>query len=302
MKKWLKEVLSEHGEGYQTLMQQYRENADNLYVLLVKVLNSICKLPVMQEAEGKTKRELLAVFAAKTTGDPHYYDEGTVGDKLLTAFLKYCYKLVDDRNLTYVERKSRLLYEAGLLKDDLSNDTLVYGIHALQSDGKIHEGIKGFCIMKEPVRLTLMTVGNLEKVWAQHKENIVYVVENPAVFSLLVQKYPEGTFICGNGQPRLATLLLMDMMQENCTFYYAGDFDPEGLLIAQRLKKRYGEKLILWNYEVKCYEEYLSSVPLSTTRLKKLERVELAEFQELKKRMYQKKRAAYQETMLERYL
>lgn len=307
-KQWLEKLLSEQGDGYQVLMKQYKENEKELRDTLKTVLASIQELPVIKAMETaaekeapKMERELLAVYAARTTGNPHYYDEGTVGDKLLTAFLKEYTDTnpAQNRELTYVERKNRLLYGAGILKDDLSNDTLVYGIHAQNIDGMLHEGIEGFCTMKEPVRLTLLTVGNLQKVWPQNSDSDVYVVENPAVFSMLSQRYPEKSFICGNGQLRLATMILMDMLQENCTFYYAGDFDPEGLLIAQRLKKRYREKLVLWNYREEWYEKYLSSVELSGASLKKLERIDIPEFQEIKKRMYQMKKAAYQETMME---
>lgn len=31
---------------------------------------------------------ILAVFASKVTGNPHYFDDGRVGGKLLSAYLK----------------------------------------------------------------------------------------------------------------------------------------------------------------------------------------------------------------------
>ena len=34
-------------------------------------------------------------------------------------------------------------------------------------------------------------------------------------------------------------MLLLDLLKEDHSFWYAGDFDPEGLLIAQNLKERY---------------------------------------------------------------
>ena len=82
-------------------------------------------------------------------------------------------------------------------------------------------------------------------------------------------------------------------------FYYHGDFDPEGLLIAQRLKERYGESLQLWNYRADWYERYLSDVNLSEVRMKKLEKVYLPELLEVKMQMQKRKRAAYQEAMLD---
>ena len=129
----------------------------------------------------------------------------------------------------------------------------------------------------------------------------MYVVENPAVFSVLSPKYPENTFICGNGQVNLAVLVLMDELAEHHSFYYAGDFDPEGLLIAQRLKLRYKDRLSLWNYRKDLYEKYHSKVELSSERLKKLENIKAEELQEIKEILKRKKQAAYQETMLEEF-
>ena len=43
-----------------------------------------------------------------------------------------------------------------------------------------------------------------------------------------------------NGQPRLSSLLLLDLFAKaKMEVWYAGDFDPEGLLIAQKLKQYY---------------------------------------------------------------
>lgn len=90
----------------------------------------------------------------------------------------------------------------------------------------------------------------------------------------------------------------MDKFTEESMFWYAGDFDPEGLLIAQRLKLRYKKQLELWKYHVDLYEKYLSEVELSDRRIKELERIHIKELQEMKEMMYKKRRAVYQETII----
>ncbi|MGN0398977.1 MAG: TIGR02679 family protein [Blautia sp.] len=294
-KRWLEQTLQERGEGFVFLMQQYGEQPGKLRELLLTFIKSIDALP--------ESPELLAVFSARTTGNPHFFDEGMPGERLLIAFLnsRSCGKEMVFSGMSAAERKNRILYEAGILKDNLSNDTLVYGIHARKKDGTLHRGIEGFFEEKEPVKLTLLTLGNLSKIWGQDGAS-VYVVENPAVFSELMQKYPDRTLVCGNGQPRLATFVLLDRLAENRILYYAGDFDPEGLLIAQRLKERYKDRLVLWNYETDFYEKYISSVRLEEARLKKLEKVVIPELLDIKRSMLIKKCAAYQETMIEQYL
>ena len=49
------------------------------------------------------------------------------------------------------------------------------------------------------------------------------------------------------------------------------------------------------------YETYLSEVELSDRRIKKLEQIYIQELQEIKEVMYKKRRAAYQESMMEKF-
>lgn len=292
-REWLHRILAEKKEGYLLIMQLYKENPEELRNVLNYVTAGIAKLKVFQE---KKKKELLPVFSANITGNPHYFDEEKTGEKLLFHYLKERKFVLRQEGLSRVEYKNRIYYEAGLLKDEVSNDALAYGIHGWRMEGGLHKGIEGFFENQEPVKLTLQTIGRLEKICGQSQQ--VYVVENPAVFSVLIRKHPEWTVICGNGQLRLAVLVLMDKFMCDTVFWYAGDFDPEGLLIAQKLKLRYGDRMNLWKYEVNLYETYLSEVELSDRRIKKLEQVYIQELQEIKEVMCKKRRAAYQESMI----
>ncbi|MDO4285660.1 MAG: TIGR02679 family protein [Eubacteriales bacterium] len=332
---WLRNTLRESSKGSGLLRQRYREDPAGLSEELSLVLRAVERLPVFS---GES-RALLPVFAAAATGDPHYFDEGRTGERLLTSFLQDYFASAStnlllsenaegvkarehfppqsaeevedaeetrtDGMLSRTEYKNSLFYEAGLLRDDLSNDVLAYGIRAWRADGSLHPGIEGFYRTAEPLKLTLRTLGRLGRIRAGEGnavENRVYVVENPAVFSLLVEKHPDWTVLCGNGQVRLAVLVLMDQLARSCRFYYMGDFDPEGLLIAQRLKRRYGAALELWNYRTDWYERYVSGVELGTPRLRKLDRIALPELAELVAAMKRLRKAAYQETMAEEYL
>lgn len=311
---WLKKTLQTHEEGYRILMKQYRESPEQLRGILQQFFNAVPRLPFLEC--GKRKTELLAVFAAETTGNPHFFDTGMLGEQLLIAFLKTYLKNSVEKAAFHAEQKAALLYEAGLLKDDLSNHTLVYGIRAWSKDGTLHEGVEGFVNRKEPMFLTLRTLSGLKKACTAHDvylnglsdkniqetEKRIYIVENPAVFSTLVHAWPDAAIVCGNGQIRLATFVLLDLFDAETIFFYAGDFDPEGLQIAQRLRERYGERLRLWNYRRDLYDRYCSDVEITGKRLKKLEKIYLKELQEIRDALQENKRAAYQETMLEEYL
>lgn len=373
---WLREVLGTKGEGYLLLMKQYGEQPGKLRENLLLLMQAIPRLPFLADETGEGSCELLAVFAAETTGDPHFFDMGTQGEQLLTAFLKsyipcpsatavpaegeraeICVnegifrpeeheevsddgeifrpeereevsddgdncrpeeqaKMPDDEEIDRIEdaakisgkagvfrteEKAELLYKAGLVRDELSNNTLTYGLIGIGKNGERHEGISGFLKRREPLQLTLLTMRKLAQVRPQ-KGKRVYIVENPAVFAKLMRAWPEAAILCGNGQVRLATLILLELFDRETTFLYAGDYDPEGLQIAQRLKERYGERLQLWKYRRDLYEKYRSDVKIPEKSLQKLKHIYLKELQELKKAMLQQKKAAYQEAMLEEYL
>ena len=124
------------------------------------------------------------------------------------------------------------------------------------------------------------------------------MVENPAVFSMLIEKYSEISAICTNGQPRFSNLLLMDLLSKNSIFYYSGDFDPEGLFIAQKLKKRYKERLVLWNYDREHYEQMKSDVILTEKRLALLDNITCEELIPMKRWIQAEKKAGYQENVM----
>lgn len=285
---WFAQMLEDRTPGYQILIQQYNQDPDALKKMLRELFWAVEQLPVFEQ---KIRR--LPVFAANITGNPHFFDDGTTAGRLLLYFIQYYFD-AEEIGGSWAEKRSSLLYRAGVLNDDLSNYVLTYGLQGKKRDGLEHRGLNGYYDMKEPVQITLFTLQGLENIWGNE---VIYVVENPAVFSVLIEKYPYITALCTNGQLRLSTLLLMDRLSERSVFYYAGDFDSEGLLIAQNLKERYGERLHLWNYEKKYYDKMKSQVVISSQRLKKLENVHLAELQEIKNILKKEKRAGYQENM-----
>lgn len=77
----------------------------------------------------KTQRN--SVFSANITGNPHYFDEGRPGEKLLFHYLSERNFDLKQEGLSRVEYKNRIYYESGILKDEVSNDALAYGIHGL---------------------------------------------------------------------------------------------------------------------------------------------------------------------------
>ena len=83
-REWLRSILEEKKEGYLLITQLYKESPEELRSILTYVTTGIAKLKVFQD---KKQKELLAVFSANVTGNPHYFDEGKTGEKLLFNYL-----------------------------------------------------------------------------------------------------------------------------------------------------------------------------------------------------------------------
>ncbi|MCB5543663.1 TIGR02679 domain-containing protein [Anaerostipes hadrus] len=294
VREWLNDRIRERSLIYQRLQKEYRNCPDILKVLLHSIESGITNLPVFFD-----KKERLAVYAAQVTGNPHFFDSNTTAEIFLFDFISYHFYTQNGEGLSDMEYRNQQYYAAGIIRDDLSNYVTVYGIHAKDTDSVLHSGIEGFCDRKEPILLTLYTLSRLKEIYGEKE---IYILENPSVFSWLCQRYPEKSFVCTNGQLRFSAFVLLDQLSRTSDLFYSGDHDPEGLLIAQKLKLRYKKRLTLWNYSRNLYEQNLSDVTLNERRLKQLDQIFIEELQEIKEDMKHQKKAAYQESMLENYI
>lgn len=310
--KWFEDVWKQNSKGSQILIKMYNDDGkdkENTYMFIKKLFIAFSTLPCLEN-----KMLGLPVFAATTTGNPHFFDLNTPTSKLLISFIESLpfinaeiKDIKDTKQISNTEYIENLFYKAGILKDNVSNMCLAYGIHANKKDGSIHEGIEGYYREKEPVQLTLKTLSTLQNIWAgstYHNTGVekIYIVENPAVFSYLTDLYPDKTFICGNGQFKLAFYITLELLKDKNLLYYAGDFDADGLLIAQKLKNRYPSQVTLWGYKPKYYNKHISDVELDSLALSKLDKITIPELKQIKECLIEHKRAVYQEAMLEAYV
>lgn len=240
----------------------------------------------------------IAVLASVVTGNPHALDENMFLNKILTYYLCRKSKIKYPKN---AEEKNSLFYENNILKDDISNNTLAAGIflYTLQDNELVEcEGWNRLAEGYEPIVLSLV---NLNKVNALIPMNSnVIIVENPTAFmklhDILSNNDNKCSLICSNGQINLSTLFILDMLNINdCMLYYSGDYDPEGLLIADKLLERYKNKIEPIFYSVDIYKSVISNEKIDDRRLKQLDRIKDSRLIPIAECIKKEKRAAYQE-------
>ena len=283
------------------------------------------------QAETKTiKRLRLPLLSARVSGNPHYFDYANLAGKLLVDFLSWHMgqmqvkaalarqaasvgvkaakgdgplSILDSADLCQVpgnaEERLALYYQCGLQPDDISSCVVLTGITLYNGSGRPHPAYEAFNRLKEPYMVNMLNLAAITAADCASKK--VYIVENQTVFAALSADFKKtGTaLICTAGQVRTAALIVLDYLAASgCRFYYSGDLDPEGILIAAKLKQRYPEQLNFWHMAAEDYQKSLSSKAISNPRLRQLD-VLGEEWCQVVLLLKQNRRAGYQEQLLE---
>jgi uncharacterized protein (TIGR02679 family) len=288
---WVRHVLQTRENAYITFIKRYDMDENRLKEDIHIVCIALNNLPCLTD-----QKKRLAMFASEISKNPHIFDEGTECGQLLQYAIMYRFNAVKPQN---AEEKAELFYKAGILVDEISNYTVCCGLKGYIG-GQIHPGWEGYYTIGEPMQVSLANLSKLDAITSPIGK--VFVFENPAVFSTVLDQlscmYPP--LICTYGQVKLASLVLLDMLaKQGTTIYYSGDFDPEGLLIADKLKKRYGSQLILWRYHPKDYEAVRSNKKISVCSIKKLENIQDEQLRQLGQCLKEQGDAGYQEALID---
>lgn len=210
--------------------------------------------------------ERLALFAQRTSGDPHALDAGRPTGRLFLLALNDLSGAALSTSPQERAHALRLYNEVGLLVDTISSSVAVFNLAgALTRSGEVDPlpRAAGARILLLPQRQLL------EWSCAQAARPAIYVFENPQVFEevsdeLTRQNMPgtPPTLVCTAGWPSVAALLLLDQLlaaSVDHTLYYSGDFDLKGLQIAAHLLARYPGRCQPWRFDPEAYLQALQS-------------------------------------------
>lgn len=308
---WIEEMAHEKGTCFPYVWKRCREDVRNDFENVKRGLTDGCKMRATLELGARILNafpyrregvEYLAVFAAMLTGNPHAFDDGTRDGQLLWQLVRWNHERDDEEAPIFPAlQKNRLYLAAGILRDDVSNDVMLSGILAYGSDEKSHAGMAGFLAEGEMVRVPLSVIAKWRRVACPRNE--IYIVENPSVYAMLCGREKSGrAFMCMNGQPRLSAVLMLDLLAvSGIKVYYGGDFDPEGLLIAWKIKRYYKGAFAYWHMSVEDYEKSKSGKRISPRRMKMLGRIKDVELRETVEAVRRAGVAGYQENIWEAY-
>lgn len=291
---WISELKDKKKYGYQILMKEFCIDSEKAGLLAQNVCKALLRLEEMDNEEC-----LLAVFSAMISGNPHYFDRGTIASQLLTHAVCF-WKKYDFPKKAYEWRE--YMQEVGIVSDNIASMVHAFGVQLETKEG-MHPACEAFIQRKEPY---VLTVENLKSVTgAKARYNVVYIVENEMVFLHLIENVRERdiTLLCTSGQLRVAAFQLLDaLVKDDVVIYYSGDLDAEGMDIADRLWQRYGDKVRMWRMDVEDYNKSISQELLSERQLAKIEHLKNPTLNNTAEFVRKKKRAGYQENLLEQLL
>ncbi len=318
---WL--LQGTHGQEW--LFSRYKnapmEEQERQLALVRYIANVLNALP------GTDKPERLALFAQRTSGDPHALDPNRPGGRLLLLALN---DLAKETNLGTLSTASealssfsplsplapqdrahelRLYNDVGLLVDTISSNVAVWNL----AGALFHDGTHDAFVQAAGKRVLLLPLRQLlewQRVLAATKMGTeqtpamdIYVFENPQVFEEVIagtgadQNMP--TLVCTSGWPSMAALKLLDLLlvqSSHTTIHYSGDFDLKGLQIATSLMARYPGRCQPWHFDPDAYSVALQAggVPARTGELALLHALPDV-FTPLVTLMQERKQWAYQE-------
>ncbi|BCV24256.1 TIGR02679 family protein [Gelria sp. Kuro-4] len=261
--RWLAELKAGRGAGYRTLLALYRRSREQALATLDTCLRALDRLPVWE-----ISRTRLPVFAAELTGNPHALDLNTSLGRLVLSGIT-CVLGLGETPLTAAEQREAWR-RAGLGDDDISSSVAVAGLKVRPHDPRA--AIFAASQATATPLLLPLRFFQQETAWAAAP---VYVVENPTVFSAILDAADAGwelpPLINVSGQPSVAALTLLDeLAAAGAPIYYSGDFDWEGLQIGLRVAERCGSAFRPWFFDTRAYQAAPAGLPLTPTQAGRL--------------------------------
>ena len=271
LKEFFVENTNKNFSTMRNIRKKFKEDRKTLKKELLVIDKLLSNIP--------NKITYLPIYAS-ITSNPHYLDYNATSSSL---FYKILSNILDEEIPTTNLDKTKLLEKINVYTDPLSNYVITYNL--------VYDRKMPFDVLN----LNIDNISKLNNITG--KDNKIFIFENPSILNYLKDKDLDISIIITSGIPNLAFYKLLENINSDTILYYNGDYDPEGLLIADKLNNKYSN-IKLFLYDRKSYLNTKPSVSISNNRLHKLELVNSKELQEVKRLLLENKKCGYQENNL----
>lgn len=241
----------------------------------------------------------LAVFAAEITSNPYEFDEGTVLGDWLFRILALTY---GDKpaGMSYMEYRDRVFEHYGILLDDIFHFLSVNHMLA-RSNGEVNSVWSASCRNQVSWKAPLKHILKMDLIYPELGDALI-LVENASVFYILSAMFNSLPIVCFHGKLRKSIWTFMDKLSKDAKVYYAGDFDPEGLKMADDLKQAYGDMIDLSLMRMKYYEGSKPRTKIKPANLDILDKIRDEKLKEVAEAIKDTKLVGHQYNLIEMYV
>lgn len=241
----------------------------------------------------------LAVFAAEITANPYEFDEGTVLGDWLFRILALTY---GDKPavMSYMEYRDRVFEHYGILLDDIFHFLSVSHMLA-RSNGEVNSVWSASCRNQVSWKAPLKHILKMDLIYPELGDALI-LVENASVFYILSAMFNSLPIVCFHGKLRKSIWTFMDKLSKDAKVYYAGDFDPEGLKMADDLKQAYGDMIDLSLMRMKYYEGSKPRTKIKPANLDILDKIRDEKLKEVAEAIKDTKLVGHQYNLIEMYV
>ncbi len=241
----------------------------------------------------------LAVFAAEITSNPYEFDEGTVLGDWLFRILALTY---GDKpaGMSYMEYRDRVFEHYGILLDDIFHFLSVSHMLA-RSNGEVNSVWSASCRNQVSWKAPLKHILKTDLIYPELGDALI-LVENASVFYILSAMFNSLPIVCFHGKLRKSIWTFMDKLSKDAKVYYAGDFDPEGLKMADDLKQAYGDMIDLSLMRMKYYEGSKPRTKIKPANLDILDKIRDEKLKEVAEAIKDTKLVGHQYNLIEMYV
>lgn len=265
-------------------MSMYKQDSAQLSKVLIQ-------LQTILEILRQNKPTSLPIVAVQATKNPHALDNGT---PLLRVLIHYLSTYCGIERPQNAMQKNDLLTRAGLNYDLVNSSVLTYGIEAYCGVDQKPLNWSEFYRRAESLTLTRLNFKHVEKL-GLIDNTVLYCFENPALFLYVIEQIPTVSALCLGGQISATGHRFLTLLQQSkLSVYYHGDYDPEGLLILDKLFLQY-DNISPLDDDISLYRAALSNQKLTKARLAQLKNIQSPLLREISQAIVQEARAGYQE-------
>lgn len=289
--QWVGKLRDQSASGARTVRLLFDEEQSVAEELVAMCVTALENLPGWR---GSSER--LPVFANRLFGNPHALDADQSAGRML--YQSIC-DIMEVDSETGAEWKRDVLSRVGILLDDLASQVFVIGVQARETDPW-----QPLFRQAEYTRIpVILPLSFLQQKISWEPVKTLYVVENPAVFQSLIERWPSEKrlppLVCTSGQLSVAAWRFLDsFVKEGASIRYGGDIDRSGIEIAIGLSNRYGEQFAAWRMGSDEYVGHLG-IPMSPEEVAIIQGLRISWDDRLTGSILEQQKKMFQESVLE---